>query len=412
MPKKRKVLLSAYACSPIRGSEEGNGWSWATGLAKRGYHVWCFTNIEDEQEIREAHKKLNLPNLHFVFVRLPKTIEKHFLDNNSKKIYLHYAWWRKRAARMAQRLHRTIKFDIAHHITYGSLQQGHFLWKLKNVKIIFGPVGGGQKALPIFKDYFGKAWRTEVVRNWITRWTLTFNRNFKNSISKADYVLVTNADTMEMAVSAGDSRKIHFVPDNAVPVSMESLPRFEGTKAHKIRLLWVGRMLPRKGLNLVLEAISRLPVDMQYSLTIVGAGEFFHLVPEWIKEYGLDTEKINIVGRVPFEEVKTYYQNSDVFIFCSLRDSFPSQITEAMAFGLPVIALNIHGSAMGVPDNCGIKITPRSKDQTLDDIASAVIKMQNEPDFRGKCSENARKHSADNTWDKRITTVVDQFYET
>ena len=123
----KKVLLSAYACSPIRGSEPGNGWSWAMNLALKGYEVWCMTNVEDRDVIIKEKARLGLPNLHFVFVNLGFGIDKHFLDTSSKKIYVHYLLWRKKAAQEALKLHAKIHFDIAHHVTFGSFQQGTFL---------------------------------------------------------------------------------------------------------------------------------------------------------------------------------------------------------------------------------------------------------------------------------------------
>ena len=63
----KKVLLSAYACSPIRGSEPGNGWSWALNLALQGYEVWCLTNAEDKDVMQEELRRLGLPNLNIVF---------------------------------------------------------------------------------------------------------------------------------------------------------------------------------------------------------------------------------------------------------------------------------------------------------------------------------------------------------
>lgn len=407
----KKVLLSAYACSPIRGSEPGNGWSWATGLAAKGFEVWCFTNTEDEKEIMEASAQLNLPNLHFVFVRMP-FLDKHFLDTGSKKIYLHYAMWQRNAARIAKKMHEEIHFDIAHHVTFGSLQQGNFLWKLKDVKIIFGPVGGGQKALPIFKEYFGEAWRTEHIRQLISSWSTSIGRNFRNSILKSDYILVSNPETFRMAMNGHQSLadKIKFVSDSAVPVSMENIPFNPHSHSKTIKLLWVGRMLPRKGLNLVIESLSRLPNDTDFEFIIVGGGEWFHKVEGWIKQYGIDRSRVRITGQIPYEEVINYYKTADVFIFCSLRDSFGSQLLEAMAYGLPIITLNISGQAIGVPDNCGIKVTPETKEQTLNGIRDAVLKMYHDLDFRESCSKNSFLHSQKNTWNHRIDHVVSNFY--
>ena len=410
--KGKKILLSAYACSPFRGSEPGNGWSWATILALKGFEVWCFTNVEDEKEIMEAAAKLNLPNLHFVFVKLNNGLDSFLLDTSSKKIYLHYLLWHKKAATVAKKLHAKIHFDIGHHVTFGSLQQGTFLWKLKGLKIIFGPVGGGQEALPIFKEYFGKAWNIEKIRSAISWFSIKHSLNFKNTILKSDYVLVTNDDTSRMAKTVKNHQpdKIIFLNDTAVPKVMEMHEPFVRVADKKLKLLWVGRMLPRKGLNLVLESLSKVPEWVDYSLTVVGGGEQFHLIDGWMENYGVDKSNVNILGQIPFFEVIEYYKKSDVFIFCSLRDSFGAQLTEAMAFGLPVIVLNIHGAALGVPDNCGIKVTPVTKDSTVTDIAAAITRMYEDVHFRMECSQNSFKHSSNNTWENRVQEVIEKFY--
>lgn len=407
-----KVLLSAYACSPTRGSEEGNGWSWAIGLAKEGFEVWCFTSVAYENEINEACRRLNNPNLHFVFVHLSHYADNHFLNPDSKMIYLHYYLWRRKAAKIAAQMHASIKFDVGHHVTYGSLQQGHFLWKLKNIRIIFGPVGGGQRAPDVLKEYFESSWKFERLRNYISKWMVSFSRNFRNSLAKADCLLVTNADTLEMALKSGyiSRDKVFFFPDHAVPVSMEDVPQIVHAKSQTFHLLWVGRILPRKGLNLVLDAISRLPASFNYDLTIVGGGGFAPRLSGWIKKYALDAKKIKVVGHVPFSRVKQYYEQSDVFIFCTLRDSFPMQITEALAFGLPVITLDLHGSAQALPDNCGIKIPVKSKEEILSGITSAVIKLQTDDGLRERCSDNAYRHIKQHLWRNHIETVVREHY--
>jgi glycosyltransferase involved in cell wall biosynthesis len=412
MMKGKKVLLSAYACSPFRGSEPGNGWSWATNLAAKGLEVWCFTNTEDEKEITEATDKLGLPNLHFVFIKLENGLDEFLLDTDSKKIYFHYLLWQKKAAKVAKKLHDSIHFDIGHHVTFGSLQQGTFLWKLKDIKIIFGPVGGGQVALALLKEYFGKEWKTEKLRSVISLWSTRYSKNFRKTLLAANYVLVTNHDTLEMAreVKNTDPAKIIFVPDTAVPKVMEMLEPIVRPIENKLKLLWVGRMLPRKGLNLILEALAHVPPDVDYSLTIVGGGEQFHLIDQWVNKFGIDKSKLIVLGQIPFIEVIEHYKKADAFIFCSLRDSFAAQLTEAMAFGLPIIALNIHGVTIGVPDNCGIKITPVTKEGTLKDIAAAITTMHSNPAFRQQCSDNAFNYSKTNTWHNRVNTVIEKYY--
>lgn len=408
----KKVLLSAYACSPIKGSEPGNGWSWAVNLARKGYDVWCLTNVEDKESTIAEQKRLGLLNLHMVFVELSLGLDDLLLDTSSKTIYFHYYLWRLKAAGIALQLHKEVHFDIAHHVTFGSFQQGTFLWKLKGAKIIFGPVGGGQEALPEFKEYFGPAWKTEKLRSFISKFSMKFSANLKNTVSRSDHILVTNQDTADIVkkMQADLNGSVHLVLDNAIPFSMQNMNYIERPPAKQLKLLWVGRMLPRKGLNLILHALSMVPEHVDYSFTIVGGGEQYKLVDGWIKQYGLNPKRLHLLGQIPFNEVIHHYEKADVFIFCSLRDSCPAQLNEAMAFGLPVITLDIHGSSLAVRDNCGIKIKPTTKDNTASDIAKAITTFYENTELRKKCSVNAFNYAKTNTWEHKVELITSQFY--
>jgi glycosyltransferase involved in cell wall biosynthesis len=408
----KKVLLSAYACSPIRGSEPGNGWSWALNLALQGYEVWCLTNAEDKDVMQEELKKLGLPNLNIVFVELAMNLDKTLLNASSKTIYLHYYLWRKKAARVALQLHRKMNFDVAHHVTYGSFQQGTFLWKLKNTRIIFGPVGGGQEAMPAFKEYFGQAWRIERLRSLISKWSIRFSNNLKNTVSRSHHILVTNQDTANIVqkIKTGQSDNVHLILDNAIPLSMQHIEYIDRKPGKQLNLLWVGRMLPRKGLNLILHALSLVPDEVDYTFTIVGGGEMYQFLDGWIKQYNLNPKRLRILGQIPFNEVIRHYEQADVFIFCSLRDSCPAQLNEAMAFGLPVITLDIHGSSLAVNHECGIKVKPTTKEDTALDIAKAVKKMYDDVELRKKYSRNAYRYAKTNTWERKVHLITSQFY--
>jgi glycosyltransferase involved in cell wall biosynthesis len=408
----KKVLLSAYACSPIRGSEPGNGWSWALNLALQGYDVWCLTNVEDKEATDAEVGKLGLPNLHIVYVTLPFNLDKRLLNASSKTIYLHYYLWRKKASRIARQLHNEKHFDVAHHVTFGSFQQGTFLWKLKNTRIIFGPVGGGQEALPAFKEYFGQAWRIERIRSLISKLSIKFSTNLKNTVTRSNTILVTNQDTANIVqqIKTGQPHNVHLILDNAIPLSMQHIDYIDRQPGEKINLLWVGRMLPRKGLNLILHALSMVPEHVDYTFTIVGGGEQFQFLDGWIDQYGLDRKRLKILGQIPFNEVVHHYEQADVFIFCSLRDSCPAQLNEAMAFGLPVITLDLHGSSLAVSSDCGIKVKPTTKEETALGIAKAVTRLYEDTGFRKKCSLNAYKYAKSNTWERKVHLITSQFY--
>lgn len=411
--KPEKILLIAYACAPDKGAEPGNGWGWAVHLAKKGYNVWCLTNIEDKEYIISQKEKSGLTNLEFVFVSLNFGLDKKLLNTSSKKIYIHYALWQHKAFSIAEKLHQQQHFDIAHHVSFGSMQQGTFIGKLKHVKKIFGPVGGGQRAPDTLKQYFGKAWRTEQLRSFISGYSVKYSSRLKNTVLHCDHILVSNLDTAALAkqVKGCNPQKIDVVADTCVPLSMNNLPFLERKESPVLNLLWLARLLPRKGLQLILHALSFLPKDLNYKITIVGDGEQAALIESWINIYQLDRSKLIFTGQVPYSTLNQYYTEADVFIMCALRDSFGSQILEAMCFSLPIITLDHHGAALWVPDECGIKVRVSSAEDTAINISKAILKMYHDVDFRKSCAINAYHYSKLHTWENRISQVTKTFYQ-
>ncbi|WP_299319587.1 glycosyltransferase family 4 protein [uncultured Maribacter sp.] len=409
----KKILLSAYACSPGKGSEEGRGWNWAVGLAEMGYTVYCLTNFDDKDKIQREHKILNLPHLHFEFVELSLGLDDKLFDPDKKSVYLHYYLWKKKAANRALQLHEDINFDIAHHATYGSFQQGTCLYKLDNCKIIFGPVGGGQMALPVFKNYFGNSWKTEIIRGYVSRNLIRFSGSLRKTLQKATYVVCTNLETKEMLDNSkfADVTKSKISKIYAIPKKYNLLTYIDKPEHECLNLLWVGRVMPRKGLNLSLHALSFVPKEIPYKLTIVGGGTSEGLIENWIEEYNLDSSKINVLGKIPFEEVAKQYEKADVMLFCSLRDTSGTQIMEAMAYSLPLIVLNISGARNLVPESCALKIDPTEGEGTAREIAKAIIQFQSNGELRRKKSFAAYSHAMNSKWERRIKVFTENYYE-
>ena len=67
----RRILISAYACCPNRGSEHAVGWNWPLELARMGHEVWVITRSIFAQEICAELDASPQPRLHFVFTRRP-----------------------------------------------------------------------------------------------------------------------------------------------------------------------------------------------------------------------------------------------------------------------------------------------------------------------------------------------------
>lgn len=356
-----RVLLSAYACLPNAGTEPGNGWNWAIHLAERDIDVHVLTVVEGRDRIEEYRRDHPNSRIQFSYVRVPT---KRFKECSG----MHYALWQWCAVKVAKALQKTERFDIAHHVTYGSIHVPSQLWRV-GIPVVFGPVGGGQTAPPSMLMHFGAAKRSERLRTMLTK-ALPYSPFHRMWLRKMSAILATNRDTLELIRSMGRAdAKLQF--DAALPESfLASRPRLFCDLTRPLRLLWVGTMHPRKALPLTLDILAN--VRYPSTLTIIGNGIGSATLNEMIKERNLSERVIWTGKRLPWADVREAYLEHDAMLFTSLRDSCACQLLEAMALGLPVITLDLHGARDLVPDDAGIKVPLSAPNEIVRDVAMAV----------------------------------------
>lgn len=355
------VLLSAYACRPNAGTEPGNGWNWATHLAARGINVHVLTAPRYRNHIEEMLETQRFSNLRVSYVSVPWRLAACFET-------LHYILWQWCALKTARKLSQDTTFDLAHHVSYGSIHIPSQLWRL-GIPLVFGPVGGGQTAPPTMLGYFGHHKRKEQIRTALTR-ALRFSPFHRNWLRRMTFVLAANQPTLKVAENLGCKRSI-LMCDAGLPESFFALgPRTFTQDRGLFKLLWVGRMLPLKALPLALDALAR--VGHQVVLTIIGDGIEPRLVRQMIAARKLQNRVSWQGRRLPWGEVRTAYLEHDAILFTSLRDSFGCQLLEAMSSGLPVIALDINGAHDFVPCGAGIKVQVGQPEETIRNLANAI----------------------------------------
>ena len=83
----------------------------------------------------------------------------------------------------------------------------------------------------------------------------------------------------------------------------------------------------------------------------------------------------------------------DVFLFPSLRDGGGAVVIEAMCLGKPVVCLDTGGPGMHITERCGIKITPRSPQQAVRDLAEALERLYLDQALRIRVGNTARERA-------------------
>lgn len=393
------ILLSAYACEPNRGSEEGFGWNWATHLAREGHDIWVMTRPHTQDVIESELQSNPIPGLHFMYVDVPEKYKR--MLKGQPGVYAHYFIWQRTIEQHAAAFIQSQQIDLIHHVTWGSLIGGSRLWKLGK-PFVFGPVGGGQVAPTAFKEYFFHTWKQESIRTFITENILPRHPLTRTMLRHTALILATNSDTFRIAQQMGAPRAELFL-DTGLPNSYFAEHHKSGFKDNHLRILWVGRSLERKALRLSLEAVARL--NFPFEMTILGDGPQDALIPRWIEELNL-SEKVNWKGRVPWHEVQQALETHEIFLFTSLRDSFGSQLLEAMSNGLAIVTLDHQGARDFVPESAGIRVPVTTPESTAIDLAKALKEFHDHPEKLEQMSKAALTFARKNEWSIKASQMT------
>lgn len=154
----------------------------------------------------------------------------------------------------------------------------------------------------------------------------------------------------------------------------------------KYRICTTGTVNIRKGQRMIVEAIHKLPGEIQknFSLTIVGNGVDLENIKDLSEKYGL-TEQINLPGQVVNTDVYKYLADANLYCLMSNNEGLPISILEAERAGLPVISTNVSGIPETIDEGSnGFLINPNA-----DELASVLSKLDDyDLAAMGKCSRN------------------------
>lgn len=152
-----------------------------------------------------------------------------------------------------------------------------------------------------------------------------------------------------------------------------------------IELVTTGTVYWIKNQMAIVQATEKLSLrHPNIHLTILGDGEDFERVREYVASHSLD-KFISMPGRC--NNVAEYLQHSDIYVSASLTEGLPLSILEAMSTGLPIVATDAGGTVDIVKNNVNGIIIPKDSGEALID---ALEKMIVEREFREKCGDASR----------------------
>ncbi|MEZ2225400.1 MAG: glycosyltransferase family 4 protein [Microcoleus sp.] len=299
-------------------------------------------------------------------------------------------------------------YDIVHAITP---MMPRYPFKVVTVcqqtPFILGPVNGGIPFPPGFQE---TAKQEFAQFNFLRAVGRALIPGYVETYKKADKILAGSTYTLNMLkdLFAIPDERIDLFYENGISDEFLNSTTIKNKDASQINLLFVGRLVPYKCADIVIEAIGRLDpvIKNKIRLTIVGDGPERNNLENRVQELKLG-EIVSFAGWVNQQETLDYYKKADIFCFPSIREFGGAVVMEAMACGLPCIVANNGGIGEYVNEETGFKIEPNSREYLTEELTSKIQLLVEDDRLRESMSAKAMEKAKEFAWDKKAEKIVE-----
>jgi glycosyltransferase involved in cell wall biosynthesis len=179
------------------------------------------------------------------------------------------------------------------------------------------------------------------------------------------------------------------------------------TPAKEVRILFVSRLIRRKGLQFLIDAMAEVRTHVTSPLVVhvIGDGPDKELFVKQIEALGL-SDMFRFYGYVHHEQLPEYYLDADLFVLPSLAEGMPNVVLEAMGSGLPIVATQVPGSEELVHDGeNGFLVKPGDAEV----LGRALITVMTDEALRHNMGEQSQQIARGYTW-QLVTEQYISFY--
>lgn len=415
--KKLKVLLIVEQCNPIWISVPLEGYQYFHEISK----LADVTLVTHERN-REGLEK-NEETAEFFYIKESDFIAKYSSFSyrlaapkgrviwpllHALSLPVHLDFSQRVFARFKDKI-RAKDYDLVHVLTPMEPRYPFKIVKAcKDTPFVLGPVNGG---VPFPTEFRARAKREFAHLNFlrvIGRWLVP---GYAETYKKADRILGGSTYTLNLV------KNLFKIPDQRVSLFYENgVPDYflDVAKQRKsndiVNLLFVGRLVPYKCADVVIDALGQLEPSVQarVRLTIVGDGTEKSFLESKVQALGLE-HLVHFAGLVDQQKILKYYGESDIFCFPSIREYGGAVVLEAMACGLPCIVANNGGIGEYVTESTGFKIEPLSKEHLTQELAAKINLLIQDQELRQRMSANSVLRAQEFTWKRKAEKMLDVY---
>ncbi|TKX52989.1 glycosyltransferase family 1 protein [Halorubrum sp. SS7] len=224
----------------------------------------------------------------------------------------------------------------------------------------------------------------------------------------ADRIIAISDHTQEQLVDTYrfDSDRVSMIPHG---VDNERFHPDAGPHpapdSEKFTLLYVGRLGPRKGVDLAIESFAALDRP-DVELLIAGTGRHEDRLRNLASELGV-SNRVRFLGFVPDDELPALYASSDLFVLLSSYEGYGLVLLESMACGTPVVASRAGGITTVVDGKSGALVS-----REIGDIIDSIDSFIEDNDHHLEATSAAQTRATELDWNEVADRVIDEYVHT
>jgi glycosyltransferase involved in cell wall biosynthesis len=296
------------------------------------------------------------------------------------------------------------EFDIVHRVTPLSPTSQSILAKRLSsigVPFIVGPLNGGVPWPPHFiaRQHAEHEWLSHIRNIYKLMPAYGSTRRFSSAI-------IVGSKFTYGDMPASVRGKCVYIPENGIwrDQIAPDLPRRE--ERERLRAVFVGRLVPYKGADMLLEGASEFLRDGKMELHIVGDGPQRVQLEALANTLGI-RDAVAFHGHLSHSDALRRLEDSDFMIFPSIREFGGGVVIESMAMGVPPIVADYAGPAELVDSKTGIKISFSDRATLVEGIRTAIVRIIERPALLRELGLAARDKVRERyTWEAKAVQIL------
>lgn len=395
-----RVIIVAENASLRSGGESAIPVHYFRTLRSHGVDTWLLTHSRWREELEallpeEADRMAFVPDtaIHKALLRLNSLVPEavgHITFSLALRMFS------QRLARgIAKEIISREGIDVVHQPTPVSPRDPSWMFGL-GVPVVIGPMNGGMTYPKGFAHIGG---RLNGCVESLARLAAGFANRLVPGKRRAEILLVANDRTKD-ALPATTRGRVVTLPENGV--ALQEWPFAHARADDTPRFTFVGRLVPLKAVDLLLEAFKRVKARTDATLEILGDGSERERLERLARRLGIEGS-VTFFGWCSVAECAQRVREADVSVFPSVRDCGGASVLESLASGRPVVAAGWGGPIDYLDDTCGILAPVDSEESLVSGLAAGMLTLAGDPDLRARMGRAGReKVERHFDWDRKV----------